>query len=135
MSAHPPLCTGGSQAIHRVEYDALASLPLPPETFEISGMDQPLRNHVTRLIREGAIERVGSVEYIQERERFSRVRERGVYQVRRIVAEAFESYEPRYPMPCGHRGIRNNHGEGYGCKAPWCDAVFDRETVEAVMAE
>lgn len=103
-------------------YDALVGL-IAREPFELAELPESLRSEAEKLRRQ-----TDAIEPHPTRS--------GEYLVDADIREAVEAREPAVQMPCGHTGFRNVRGDGFACRnAPWCEARFDRATVEEVLAE
>lgn len=105
------------------KFDTLQALYPPDETWSASETNERIEGMVDKLLACGVIQRVGRAE--------SGCWE---YQTEPGFWRELQAHKPRSPkLPCGHHGIHNIRGGGYECKAGWCDAEFDKETVEEVM--
>lgn len=100
-------------------YNAIASLPKPPETVSYGEVHPELFRRIRTMSRAGLVEIEEDTE-----EQYNK------YRLREPVHEAFREHNPGMPMPCGHSGMTNIGGGQIGCTAGWCQKTVDRETLK-----
>lgn len=111
----------------RANYDAVRDLPAPGTQWVRRMQPEHVRDHLNALIQQTAVESVDT--HRNDRSR------RHVFETRRSAYEYIEAHEPRSPqLPCGHHGVRNVGDGRFACLFGYCDARFDRETIEEVLA-
>lgn len=109
----------GARSVLRGNPDATARLPAPDEPFALADAPDELRGAFRQFRNHGVVEVVERPPGGPNRYRT----DPGAFAAAREIAAARET------LPCGHGGLRNRRGDGYGCGHPDCDERFDRETV------
>lgn len=112
----------GALKLLRAYYDGIRTIPRDrPWTIREVGVD---RGVVSKLRDAAVVEAVD--EYVDVRQS---------YRLDAEFADRIDAHEPRSPqLPCGHHGWHNCGDGVFVCAYEHCDAEFDRETIEAVIA-